>query len=331
MGKIIFFDRNDVQNNENDVQNNENKEILCQIQLSEHIVVTRGDRFILRKPSPVETMGGGWIINPKAKKYRFGKATIKQLEQQKTGSANDRISALLHEKFILTQDEIMKKTALSEKDWQTAKVVLIELENGRFTLQEIVEHLKVKTITMLKKFHDRFPMRIGINKAEITSELHPYPLPLLDFVFKQLQNEKKIKVMQHFISIYSWKPTLPSQWKTKLTNAEKTLQQQGFEPEKWLELMHEQQIPDQIQKEFYYYLIDTEKAFTFDDERLISKSAVNKALQQLKANTDIEFTLQIARDILQLSRKNLIPLLELLDELGYTRRVANKRTWINKG
>src|SRR5690625_1127125 len=59
MGKIIFFDRNEV-------KGTDTHDILCQLQLEEKVVVTRGDRFILRKPTPVETIGGGWVIEPNA-------------------------------------------------------------------------------------------------------------------------------------------------------------------------------------------------------------------------------------------------------------------------
>src|SRR5699024_588640 len=88
MGKIIFFDRNEV-------KANESQEILCQIQLDNNIVLTRNDRLMLRKPTPVETIGGGWIIDPEAKKHRFGKDTIEQLKLKKEGTAAERIESLM--------------------------------------------------------------------------------------------------------------------------------------------------------------------------------------------------------------------------------------------
>src|SRR5699024_7404464 len=54
VGKIIFFDRNEV-------LSGETEEILCQLRLDEEVVTIRGDRFLIRRPTPVETVGGGWI------------------------------------------------------------------------------------------------------------------------------------------------------------------------------------------------------------------------------------------------------------------------------
>src|SRR5699024_4450753 len=98
MGKIIFFDRNEI-------NADESKEILCQIQFDKNIVLTRNDRFILRKPTPVETIGGGWIIEPEAKKHRFGKDTIEQLKLKKEGTAAEQIESLMKEKLVLSDIE----------------------------------------------------------------------------------------------------------------------------------------------------------------------------------------------------------------------------------
>ncbi len=88
MGRIVFFDRNELKE--------ENGEILCQLRLEEEVVTKRGDRFILRLPSPQETIGGGWVIDPRGEKYRFGVQTIEELEKKKIGSPKERIVAALN-------------------------------------------------------------------------------------------------------------------------------------------------------------------------------------------------------------------------------------------
>ena len=95
MGRIVFFDRNEIETDQS--------EILCQLRLDEEIVTKRGDRFILRRPSPQETIGGGWVIEPRGEKYKFGYRTIEQLEQKKAGTPQERITAaLVEEKCLIT-------------------------------------------------------------------------------------------------------------------------------------------------------------------------------------------------------------------------------------
>ncbi|MDC1541718.1 selenocysteine-specific translation elongation factor [Candidatus Pseudothioglobus singularis] len=325
MGKIIFFDRNEW--NESDQQ-----EILCQVQLDEEIVVTRGDRFILRKPTPVETIGGGWVIEPKANKHRFGEETIDQLKLKKEGSVTDRIESVINEKQVLTRDEILKQLAISEEEFMEAEEDLLEIERDLFTLRTVFKDAANHLLDSLESFHQRFPMRIGIRKAELLSEWkQQYPSSLMEYTIKMLDEENKINIIDQYIALYGIEPTLPDEWKTRLLNAEKELQRQGLEVEKWNMLLAKQNIPAELQKEFYHFLIETERAFVFDDDRLVSKEAIENALHQLGENTGFEeFTIQTAREILQLTRKNLIPLLELLDRLGYTKRVNDKRRWMKK-
>ncbi|MBY7142049.1 selenocysteine-specific translation elongation factor [Virgibacillus sp. NKC19-3] len=325
MGKIIFFDRNEI-------SANEQSEILCQIQLNEQVVVSRSDRFILRKPTPVETIGGGWVIEPEANKHRFGKKTIDQLLLKKEGSTKDRIESLMKERLVLTRAEILKYASITEQELVEAQPNLIEIEKGLVTLPSTFEHAKDILIDLLESFHKRLPMRIGINKAEIISELkQQYPISLIEFVINRLTEKNNIKVIDQYVALHDVHPSLPPQWKEKLENAEEALKQQGMEVEKWSELLAKHQIPSELQKEFYHFLIESERAYALDNERLIGKEATDQARKRLEQHTNEEaFNLQTARDSLQLSRKNLLPLLELFDYLGYTKREGNLRTWIRK-
>lgn len=323
MGKIIFFDRNEM-------NSTEDGEILCQVQLNEEVVVTRGDRFILRNPSPVETIGGGWIIEPNGRKYRFGNETIHQLMMKKEGTALDRIQSLVEEKHVLTYDELLKGASVTEKELGEAEEVLLKMEGGLFSLQSIFERAKNKVTDLIEAFHKRYPMRVGMDKAEIISELKRYfPAPLIEFAIKALLEEKVIKIENQYVSLSDAVPTLPVKWKSKLQAVEKELNDQGIEVEKFNGLLKKYEILPDLQKEFYHYLIHTKRAFILDDDMLISKDAVEQARLKLEADTQSEeFTLKMARDSLPVSRKYLVPLLELFDRLGYTKRTDNIRKWI---
>ena len=325
MGKIVFFDRNEI-------NINETEEVLCQIQLNEKVVSARGDRLIVRRPTPVETIGGGWVIEPKATKHRFGQQTIEALKLKKEGSAEDRILSLMEEKVVLTEAEMLKHASISEKELAEAKQSLLEIEAGLFTDNEIFERVKDKIISIIAAFHKRYPMRIGINKAEIISGLkRQYPMSIIAFAMDALSKGKEIAACEQYVYLSPFTPSLPPEWKKKLEHAEKELINQGAEVEKWSELLQSYHIPSHIQKEFYYFLVQTKRAFILDEERLISKTATDEARIKLEARTNFkDFSLQTAREALQLSRKNLVPVLELFDHLGYTKRIENKRTWIEK-
>ena len=76
MGRIVFFDRNELKD--------ENEEILCQLRLEEEVVAKRGDRFIVRRPSPQETIGGGWVIEPRGKNIDLVIERLKNWKRKKS-------------------------------------------------------------------------------------------------------------------------------------------------------------------------------------------------------------------------------------------------------
>ena len=131
MGKIVFFDRNEVVEEEN--------EVVCQLRLDHPIVCKRGDRFILRRPTPVETIGGGWIIDPKGSKYRFGEDTVNMLMQKKEGTPNERVLSILKEKALMTFEALLKFSSM-DKDELTAILdeekgtTIFELASGEYAL-----------------------------------------------------------------------------------------------------------------------------------------------------------------------------------------------------
>src|SRR5699024_4547828 len=146
-----------------------------------------------------------------------------------------------------------------------------------------------------------------------------------------LKDNGEIYIHEQYISLSNVTPSLPGEWKKRLENIEVTLIKQDLEVNKWDELLDHSKIPPTIQQDYCYYLLQTKRAFVLDTDRLISKSAVDKAIEKLKNHSKKEdFTLQTAREALNLSRKNLVPFLELLDHLGFTERIENMRKWLPK-
>ena len=62
-----------------------------QFELRNPLVLVRGDRYILRRPSPGETLGGGQVVDPtpKERHKRFDEGVIKALETLSKGSPTE--------------------------------------------------------------------------------------------------------------------------------------------------------------------------------------------------------------------------------------------------
>lgn len=327
MGKIIFFDRKKLKSDEN---------VLCQLELEEPVVAKRGDRFIVRRPTPVETIGGGWVIEPCADKHRFGQRTIDQLIKKKEGTPEDRLIDVLRDMQILSERDLILQTGLEQDEFNEAVQYLQErgqlqtISDNLFILTDTISEQQNRIIEHLNKNHDRFPLRSGTDKAEIIQSAF-VPSELTEAVIEKLKQNRQIRQSGQYLSLFDFSPSFPEKWEKRMNEAIEQLKRQQLEVDSWEALTQKQTIPKELQDELKHYLIQQNIAFKLDDSRLIHKDACLDAIRQLFCKTKgSAFILQEAKDILGLSRKYLIPFLELLDRLKFTVRDGNERKWVKR-
>lgn len=326
MGTIVFFDRNEVVE--------EDDEVVCQLRLDHPIVCKRGDRFILRRPTPVETIGGGWIIDPKGSKYRFGEDTVKMLMQKKEGTPNERVLSILKEKALMTFEALLKYSSMDKDDLiaivdAEKGTTIFELASGEYALHSDFEYIKNRIEEKLTEYHEEFSLRAGFNKAEIVhSFLNLYPKRLVEFVIEKLIEEGFLKKQEQYIQLATFSPHYPEKWSKRMEAVVIAIQKDEIEVQPFEQYMKSEKIPEQYKDDFKYYLIQARKAVALDENHLLSIETINKAADLLKSKTGEEFAVKDAKDVLGLSRKYLIPLLELFDALNLTKRVEDKRKWV---
>lgn len=322
MGKIVFFDRNEIET--------ENDEILCQLRLDEEIVTKRGDRFILRRPSPQETIGGGWVIEPRGEKYKFGYRTIEQLEKKKVGTPTERVTAALVEGKSLSLNDLLTMTALDESTImeELSKEDFIKFNKTHYTLRTLVETVQEEFVDRISFYHTQNPMKSGINKAEFIHPLEKdFPKNLLEFVLQFAIEQGLLMRKDQFISLPTFIPHVPENWKKRTENMLAKLCKNGYDVRHLEDYFMVEGIPDHLSNDIKHFLEGQQLIISLDEQHYWHGSVFNKAVDQLRSGTESEFEIKQAKEILSLSRKLMIPFLEKLDQLGLTKRVDNKRIW----
>jgi len=322
MGRIVFFDRNELKE--------DNEEILCQLRLEEEIVTKRGDRFIIRRPSPQETIGGGWVIDPRGNKYRFGEKTIAELEKKKVGTPIERVTAALYEDKSLPLVELIKRTALDEGTLKsTLQKEDFVLYNGKeYTLAKLIEDIEDDITDKLEEFHRENPMRQGLNKAELLQGMQKmFPKNLLDFVVENGLEKGIFTRKEQYVKTISFKPHVPKNWEKRTENLLAELKQDGQKVRYLKDYFKDAGIPDNLTGELKKFLEEQGMIMPLDDQYYWHMELFEDALEKLKNHTGPEFEVGEAKEAVDLSRKYMIPFLERLDSMGLTRRVENKRIW----
>ncbi|HET7580499.1 MAG TPA: selenocysteine-specific translation elongation factor [Bacillales bacterium] len=325
MGRIIFFDRKRLESGDH---------ILCQLELEEPVVAKREERFIVRRPTPMETIGGGWVIDAQAEKHRFGDQTVAQLKKKKEGTPEDRIIDVLRDIPVQSEQELLQQTGL-EHDALTEALHSLqrdgkvqEMTDGSYAPTDLLQEQQDQIIDQLKDYHDRFPLRAGVDKAEIVQS-SSVPAKMTEAVIEALKKDGRVRQHGQFLALADFSPAFPEQWAKRMKEVTTQLKTQQLQVETWDELTSKQNLPEDLREDLKRYLLQQGLAYKLDDERLVHKDALSEAVQLLLQQTeDTAFALKQAKDTLGLSRKYLIPFLELLDRLRFTVRDGNERKWV---
>jgi selenocysteine-specific elongation factor len=326
MGKLIFFDRNELENSADHV--------FCQVRLDEPIVTKRGDRFIIRRPSPEETIGGGEVIDSNGAAYKFGIGTIRMLQDKFEGTPSERVIQTLQKKGSLTTGELVKLTGIEEPVLDKVLQELIELKavfymSGYYNDEATMKLAETDLIQKLTLFHEEYPLRQGIPKAEVVQSLKGklHQKVSSGFIEKLIQLST-IRITDQFVHLPAFKPHYPNKWEKRMSQVASILEEKQLEPDDLLAIYQAHQLPENLYSDFKYFLINHDKALVLFDDVLIGKDTFNSAVDLLKSQTEQSFTVQEAKNVLNTSRKFLIPILECMDSKGYTVRDANLRKWV---
>ncbi|MBW3110576.1 selenocysteine-specific translation elongation factor [Bacillus sp. MCCB 382] len=319
LGRLVFFDRNSAKSGTGN--------ILCQIQLSEPIMAKRGDRFIVRRPSPVETIGGGWIIQPNGGKYRYGEGTIELLQAETEGTPKDRILKVLDRYKSANRGFLLRETSLPEERME--KLLQghewIELSDSTVTHCKITEECRKMIDQVVSKYHKDFPLYRGINSGELKQSLKEYPGSLIDYVLEQgtyIQESGRVY-------IEGFSPQIPHEWEKRCGNLLSLLETDGNKVRDMEEYFEQAGIPENWRSDFYHYFVQEKKIVPLDDRKAYSSKVYSEAITRLKHHTNDTFHIGEAKEVLGVSRKYMIPFLEKLDKEGLTIRMEGKRKWVS--
>ncbi|MBP2240279.1 selenocysteine-specific elongation factor [Cytobacillus eiseniae] len=326
MGRIVFFDRNEIKD--------DSSEILCQIRLEEEIVTKRGDRFILRRPSPIETIGGGWVIEPRGEKYRFGHQTIEELAKKKEGTPKERTMAALFEAKSLPLSELLTRTSLEQSELEHLlheEDEFLQYKNKDYTLISLTSMIEEEMYDRMKDYHNENEMKPGLNRAELFQIMqNVYPKQLLEYVLENGIQSSTFGKRDQYVHLHDFKPQIPINWQKRTNGLLDELKNDGLQVKYLHDYFTKAGIPQPLVVEIKKFLMDEGVIVSLDEQYYWHREHFSNAVETLRNGTGADFEVGDAKALLGLSRKYMIPFLERLDMTGLTMRVENKRVWKGK-
>ncbi len=332
LGRVVLFGTDKIE---------PGQEALAQIRLEAPVVCWRGDHFVIRSYSPMVTIGGGWVLNPLARRRKRSQPRqLEELKLLKEGPIEEVILYHLRQakEMGLPLEELSLRVSLFGEDLEgvlkklkeRGQVKEVRTEGKRlFLAREVYEELKAEILERLEKFHAKFPLKPGLPKEDLRQRL---PSGLESKVFEKMLEEltAKGKVVQEreIVRLSSHRIVLAEEQEALKKEIENAFRRAGFQPPDKDEILSKFRDKAPLNVEIFNLLLQEGVLVKLRDElvfhRDVLEEAKKKVVDYLSKNQEMAVG-DFRKLVGGASRKYLIPLLEYLDQQKITIRVGDKR------
>ena len=304
----------------------------CQMRLEEPVIVQSGDRYIVRRFSPVETIGGGIVLDPMPSKRKKSEP-IQDLLVYDKGTLSEKIETKIKKVGLrgMTKDSIEGWISADRDEIKKAiseikKLGSVFEAEGLLIHKDTLSIIKEKILGILREFHKKNPLKPGMSKEELRTilRLDPKVFSGVISLISDIKIEKDIIRLRDFVST-------PSE--EDMAKILSLLKDGGFSPPLRTELAERLQIDENRISDILRHMARAGSVVRINDSIYLSKAMFEEMIRLLKGfyAKKPEMTVSEFRDILGTSRKYAVPFLEYLDSNGITIRVGDIRKFRGGG
>ncbi len=307
-----------------------------QLELRDPVVAVRGDRYILRRPSPGETLGGGAIVDhqPKGRHKRFDEAVLRSLESLAQGSPAEVLLEAALGMNIASIKDIVRQSRLEDASAESALKELLEagqliaLENGEPTISSDItamalphwNTLRDKTMQFVESYHKDYRLRRGIPREELKSRLKLSPRAF-NALLKKLFADNLLNERLSLVARPGHEIRFSEQEQAKVQGLMRKFAQNPFSPPGVKECQVE------VGEEAFNALMELNDFMAVSPDIVFRRQDHDHMVAEIRRTIEKNGSITLAevRDLFKTSRKYAQALLEHLDSSGVTVRDGDFR------
>ncbi|HMK43650.1 MAG TPA: selenocysteine-specific translation elongation factor [Dissulfurispiraceae bacterium] len=328
VARVILYDREELSAGES---------CFCQFRLEHPLVALSGDRYIIRRFSPLETIGGGGILDPHPIR-RKRKAGIEDLVVFERGLLRDMIEMLIKRSGFsgCTIPQIEGWVQGNVPDLQSAtdqligKGIVVKAQDALFH-KESVARFRESLLGFVAAFHRENPLKQGVTKEELKAKMRG-ALKGEDRPFLLVPLIPDIVVDRDMLRLASFSVSLTQSDEALRSKIIAALDKDAFQPPSRAELAQQLRVDEKELGDLLKLMVKEGQLVRINDSLFITVAVHGQMIERIRtfAAAKKEMTVAEFRDILETSRKYALPLLEYLDSNRITLRVGDVRKFMLK-
>ncbi|MFC1960566.1 selenocysteine-specific translation elongation factor [Chloroflexota bacterium] len=303
-----------------------------QIQLSEPVALVRGDRFILRYPSPAETIGGGLVIDPgPGRRWRRKRPEVlARLETLSQGTPGELIAQTLERgrapvrlKDLQQQSNMVRDELQAALQEALAAGLVRDLGGGWWISATIYQALLRDLEQLLQTYHQAEPLRLGMPREELRSRLQigrGVFDRVLDQVLDLVVSEAEVVRLQGHAVV------LTAGQQAVVDDLLAAFARQPYQPPSVKEAS------EQAGADLFRYLVERGDLVLVSQDVVLTAAVYDEFFGAVAGHLDEHGSISARelRDVFGTTRKYAIGFLEHLDAQGITRRDGDVRVWLRR-
>jgi selenocysteine-specific elongation factor len=315
-----------------------------QLETAEPVVCVRGDRYILRRPSPGETLGGGKIVDPHPRRRhrRFSSEVLASLEALSQGTPEDILLQALITlgsvplKDLVSRSNLPPQVASQALAGLAEAGLLLNLDHpslsSEMNLQSddlvisrtLMEQITTRVLAELAAYHQRFPLRLGLPREELKSRLKDLLRPsprLFNAALPRLVEGGSVKESGALLFLPGHSLRFTPTQQAQVDRLMSRFTAAPYAPPPLKECQAE------VGEEVVAALLDLGQLVAIPPDLLFRAEDYQRMLTELRGLFAQQGTLTVAqvRDHFNTSRRYVLAWLEYLDSQGVTVRAGDTR------
>lgn len=315
----------------------------ARIRLENPIVSMTGDRFIIRRFSPLQTLGGGVILDTSPERRRIrhkilGRGFIEGLSMLEKGSLEDKLSYKILSRGFYGADSNSLNGCINSGFKEIANTLErlkvkgeITIVDGKYINKGIFNSLKKDILSKIEEFHKTNPIKAGMPKEYISSKLKVKSSTLefrktVNSALEELEKEGKVVLEQDKVRLSSFRVEMKDHAESKERLLE-LYRKEGIQPPMKEDLSRVLKMDEKVIMDLLKLSVENKQLIKINDSLYMDQQIFNNILERLKVffREKKEITVAEFRDMLKTSRKYAVPIMEYLDGIKFTLRVGDKR------
>lgn len=311
----------------------------AQLRFDEPVAMKKGDKFIVRFYSPVETFGGGVVLEAEARKHKRNvEGVLKNLSVKENGTLEEVLEVMISEESLYFPDTQKLATKIGRNKEEIAAICAALAEQGKvyqvseggWYHKDLWQRVSDYTTEVLGEYHEVNPISPGMSKEEFKSRLvgrfHFEDNKYGDVMIEELSKRKVIGKNSATIALAKFEAKYSSGFAKIREDIIKIYTEAGFEVPQMSEATAMCKDKKQAQM-IMDALVQDEILVKVVHPYYMEKSYWEKAVGFLKDYLSTHETIALGdyRDGLGTSRKYAVMLLEAFDAKKITVKVGDAR------